>query len=119
MTNINDFDPKLLLLNDITTFSSGSAMFEISYCEEMNARYIVFNDIKYIFRKSGINKYLIFCDSDKNKKMLDNYRKIIDEIKDQILFMTEDDLFVMDRDFTRLKFKSNDDLPKKLMLQYV
>ena len=36
MTNINDFDPNLLLINEITTFNSGSTMFEISYCEEMN-----------------------------------------------------------------------------------
>ena len=40
MTNINDFDPNLLLINEITTFNSGSTMFEISYCEEMNTPYI-------------------------------------------------------------------------------
>ena len=32
-------------------------------------------------------------------------------LKDQILLKTEDDLFVMGRDFTRFKFKSDDDLP--------
>ena len=32
MTNINDFDSKLLLINEIKTFKSGSTMFEISYC---------------------------------------------------------------------------------------
>ena len=37
MTNINDFDPKLLLINKITVFSSGSTMFEISYCEESSS----------------------------------------------------------------------------------
>ena len=34
-----------------------------------------------------------------------------DHILDQILLKTEDDLFVMGRDFTRFKFKSDDDLP--------
>ena len=96
MTNINDFDPKLLLISEITIFISGSTMFEISYCEEMGAPCIVFNDIECVFRKSGINKYLIFCETERNKKILDNYTKIIDEIKDQILFITEDDLFVID-----------------------
>ena len=43
--------------------------------------------------------------------MLENYTKIIDEIKDQILFITEDDLFIMGKDFTRIKCKTNDDLP--------
>ena len=32
MTNINDFDSKLLLINEIKTFKSGLTMFEISYC---------------------------------------------------------------------------------------
>ena len=115
-TYINNFDPKLLLINNITMFNSGSTKFEISYCEENNTPYIVFNDIKYIFRKRELNKYLMFSESDKNKKMLDNYTKIIDEIKDQILFITEDDLFVMGRAYTRFKFKSNDDLPYNIKI---
>ena len=44
MTNVNDFDPKLLLINEIT-FSSESTMFESSYEKESNTPYIVFNDI--------------------------------------------------------------------------
>ena len=62
MTPINDFDPKLLLINEITTLRSGSTVFEISYFEELNTPYIVFNNIECIFRKSGIKKYLIFCE---------------------------------------------------------
>ena len=107
MTNINDFDPKLLLIYEITTFSSGSPMFELSYCEELNTPYIAFNDIEYIFRY----KHLVFCETGKNKKIVENYTKIIDEIKDQILFITKDDVFVMGNYFTGFKFKINDDLP--------
>ena len=110
MTNINNFDPKLLLLNEITTFNSGSTMFEISYCEENNVAYIVFNNIQCIFRKSGINKYLVFCETEQNEKMLKNYTKIIDELKYQILFIVED-LFGMSKDFTRFKFETDDKLP--------
>ena len=109
--NISDFDPKLLLINEVTTFHSGSTMFELSYCEELNTSYIVFNDIECIFRKSGINKYLVFCETKRNKKMLENYTKIIDKIKGQIFVITEDDVFVMGNDFTRFKFKTNDKLP--------
>ena len=111
MTNINDFDPKLLLINEITTFNSGSTMFEINYCEKSNTPYIVFNNIECIFRKSGINKYLVICENNKNEKMLSNYTKIIDELKDQILFITEDNFFVMGKYFTRFKFKTDDKLP--------
>ena len=73
MTNVNDFDPKLLLINEITTLNSGSTMFEISYCEESNTPYIVFNNIESIFRKSGTNKYLVICENKKIEKMLKNY----------------------------------------------
>ena len=111
MSNINGFDPKLLLINEITIFDSESTMFEISYCQENNVPYIVFNNIECIFRKSGINSYLVFCETEQNEKMLKNYTKIIDELKDQILFITEDNLFVMGKGFTRFKFKTDDKLP--------
>ena len=104
MTNINNFDLKLLLISEFTTFSSRSTMFELNYEKDGNTLYIAFNNIECVFRKSGINTYFVFCESDKNKEMLESYTKIIDGIKDQILFITEDDLFVMGRHFTRFKF---------------
>ena len=55
MTNINNFDPKLLLINESAVFNSGSTMYEICYDKESNTPYIVFNDIECIFRKSGQN----------------------------------------------------------------
>ena len=79
IANVNDLDPKLLLIHEITNFNSGSTMFEIIYEKESNTPYIVFNDIECIFRKSGINKYLVFCEIEKNKTILKNYTKIIDD----------------------------------------
>ena len=49
MTNINDTDPKLLLINEFTTFENGSIVFNINYCKENNTPHIVFNDIECIF----------------------------------------------------------------------
>ena len=43
--------------------------------------------------------------------MLDKYVKIIDEIKDQILFITEYISFIIGKDFMRFRFKTNDNLP--------
>ena len=111
MTNVNDFDPKLLLINEIITFNSGSTMFEISYEKESNTPYTIFNDIECFFRTIGINKYSKFCEPQKNKKMLENYTKIIDELRDQILFITEQNSFIMGKDFARIKFKTSDELP--------
>ena len=57
MTNINNFDPKLLLINEsaLIVFNSGSTMYEICYDKESNTPYIAFNDIECIFRKSDQN----------------------------------------------------------------
>ena len=53
----------------------------MSYCEENNVHNIVFDNIECIFRKTDIFSYLILSESNKNKKMLDDYVKVIDAIK--------------------------------------
>ena len=77
--------------------------------QQPNTPYILFNDIECVFRKSGKNKYLIFCKTKQNEIVLQNYAEIIDEIREQILFTTGDVAFVIDKHFTRLKFKTSDD----------
>ena len=106
MTNINDFDPEFLLVNDFKTSKNGSIVFNIAYCEENNAPHIVFNNIECIFRKSGIFTYLTFCESDKNKKMIDDYVKVIDGIKEEVLSFIdefEDEIFIMGKGFMRFR----------------
>ena len=56
------------------------------YCEENSVPDVLFSHIECIFRKSGIYSYLIFCESGKNKKMLDNYTDIVNKLKEEILF---------------------------------
>ena len=55
MANIIDFNPEFLVVNDF--------------------------NIECIFRKTDIFSYLIFSESNKNKKMLDDYVKVIDAKK--------------------------------------
>ena len=113
MTNINDFGPEFLLVNNFKSSKDGSILFNMSYCEENNVPHIAFNNIECIFRKSGVFSYLIFCESDKNKKMLDDYVKVIDGIKEEVLSFIdefEDDLLIMGKDVMRFKFKSDDNL---------
>ena len=42
--------------------------------------------------------------------MLDKYTKCIDQIKEEIFFIIEDDIFVIGKGFMRFKFKTNDNL---------
>ena len=111
MANINNFDPNILVINEFTIFENSSIIFEINYCQENITLHIVFNNIDCVFRKSCVFSYLIFCETEKNRKMLKNYTKIDDEIKNQILFVVDDDIFVMCKDFMRFRFETNDKLP--------
>ena len=82
-------------------------------CEENNVPDIVFNNIECVLRKSGVFSYLSFCESDKNKKMLGDYVKVINGIKEEVLYFIdefEDDLFILGKDFMRFKFKPDDNL---------
>ena len=56
MTNINNFDPNLLIINEISAFNSRSTMYEISYNKKCNTPYAVFNNITCVFRKRDKNK---------------------------------------------------------------
>ena len=89
-------------------------MFNLCYCEESYVPHKVFNNIECIFRKSGIYSYLNFCENDKNKKMLNNYVKIIDHIKEEIISWIndeeEDDSFNLGKDFMRFRFRTDDNL---------
>ena len=51
MTNINDFDPKLLLIDEFTMFENRSIMFDVNYCKVNNTPYVVFNNIECFFLK--------------------------------------------------------------------
>ena len=68
MINIVNIDLDLLINNDFTITKNGSIFFSISYCEEGNIPRTVLNNIECIFGKSSVFSYLIFCESDKNKK---------------------------------------------------
>ena len=110
MTNIDETDPKFFLVNDFKGCKDESIVFNMAYCEENNIPHIVFNNIECIFRESGVLSYLIFCESDKNKNMLNRYVKVIDQLKEEILSFIgeyEDDLFIMGNKDSNLKLEIN------------
>ena len=109
LMNINDIDHEYFLINDFKDCKDRSVLFDIAYCEEGSVPHIVFSNIECIFRKSGIYSYLIFCESEKNKEMLNNYIVIVDKIK-EISSVEEDEVFIMGSDFMRFRFKTNDEL---------
>ena len=76
--------------------------------------HIVFNNIECIFRKSGIYSYLIFCENIKNKDMINNYIKIINQIGDEIASwideLEDNDSVRLKTDIMKFKFRTDDNL---------
>ena len=56
-------------------------------------------------------KYLVFPSTDKNKEALKNYTELWDEVKDQIETISGVKPIKYEKDFMKIKFESNDDLP--------
>ena len=61
--------------------------------------------------KSGEYKYLIFTSTDQNGKALENYTELWNEIKEQIELISGSKVIKYGKDFIKIKFESNDDLP--------
>ena len=111
MTNILDFDPSLLNIDEVSFRGDELFMYDIKYIKilnGLNTLYLVFSNLDGYFRKSGVDKYLFFASTEKNRTMLENYTELFDEIKEQI---TGDKMFRYGKEFIKIKFRTNDDFP--------
>ena len=64
-----------------------------------------------ILKKTMEKKYLAFASTDKNKKVLEKYTKLWDEIKHHIQTINVGKSGEYDKDYMKIKFSSDDDLP--------
>ena len=72
-------DTSLLGVNQISFTNTDAAVYEIEYfknLDDVNPLYLVFNDADAYFECIDGNKYLVFARIDKNKRLLENYRKL-------------------------------------------
>ena len=112
MTNIGDFDLSLLNIDQIAFESNDSIIYDIKYIKNLNGSlYLVFNNLDAYIEESGENKYLIFASTDKNEMVLGHYTEIWDEIKEQIELVSGNKVIKYSKDFMKIKFESDDDLP--------
>ena len=126
MINIKDFDPSLLNIDKISFESTDDVIYHIEYItmksldnentDSANSLYLIFNNVDgYIecnsTEESNENKYLIFASTDKNKEVLKKYTELWDEIKNQIETISGSKPNKYWRDFIKIRFESDDDLP--------
>ena len=90
MINIKDFDPSLIKINkksykNVGIYHIGYITIKsISDCENINSvnpLYLMIGEVDGYIEENHGNKYLTFASTDKNKKVLEKYIKLWDEIK--------------------------------------
>ena len=125
--NLKDFDPNLLKIDkksykNIDIYYIGYITIKkIDDCENIysvNPLYLLVNHASgYIEEKNG-NKYLIFDSVDENKEVLKKYADVWDGIKNKIKAINGGKENDYEKDYMKIKFNSDDDLPLNKPLKF-
>ena len=120
LINLKEFDPSQLNLDKkssmdvniyyieyITTKSIGD--YENTTC--VNPLYLIINDVDGYIEENDKNKYLSFASTDNNKEVLKKYIKVLYEVKYHIQKINGDEFGEYGKDYMKIKFDSDDDLP--------
>ena len=73
--------------------------------------YLIISTVDGYIEENNEIKYLTFASTERNKKVLEKYTKLWDEIKYHIQTISADKSGEYDKNYMRVKFNSDDDLP--------
>ena len=126
IVNIKDFDSNLLEINKLSfkgvfrvsihyiryipTKSSNRVSIDRTDNDE-DYLYLFLDDVDGQIQENDGIKYLVFASSCKNKEALKNYTKLWEETKRQIEVINNDEPIKYRKDFMKIRFGSDDDLP--------
>ena len=124
MINIEDFNPNLLKIDrksykNIDIYYIGYITVKDSYYVKINSvnpLYLIISEADgYIKEKNG-SKYLVFDSANENNEVLKKYNELWDGIKNEIETIngsktSKHSSDGYDKDFMKIKFNSNDNLP--------
>ena len=77
----------------------------------VNPLYGIIGEVGGHIEENNGNKYLTFASTDKNKKVLEKYTKLCDEIKYNMQTRNSEKFGEYGKDCMKIKFNSDDDLP--------
>ena len=120
MVNIKNFDPSLIKIDQKSYKNIG--IYYIGYItirsisnyeniNSLNLLYLIIDDADGYIEENNGNKYLAFSSNDKNKKVLEKYAKLWDETKYHIQTINSGKSGEYEKDYIRIKFNSDDNLP--------
>ena len=119
MINIKDFDSSLLKIDKKSYKNIG--IYNIRYItikkiddyeniHSVNPLYLTISHASGYIEEKGINKYLVFNSTDENKELLKKYNDVFNGIRNKIKKISGDECDY-EKDYMKIKFNSDDDLP--------
>ena len=124
--DLKDFDARLLKIDKKSYKNIG--IYNIGYitikkiddCKNIhsvNPLYLLIDHASGYIEEKGVNKYLVFDSTDENKELLKKYNDVFNGIRDKIKEVSSDECDY-EKDYMRIKFNSDDNLPLKKQLKF-
>ena len=82
----------------------------------VNPLYLRIKNVNGYIEKKGLSKYLVFDSTDENKKLLERYDDVFNGIMSKIKEI--DDWLEYSKDYMKIRFSSDDNLPLNKPLQF-
>ena len=83
----------------------------------MNPLYTNITHASGYIEEKGVNKYLVFDSTDENKELIKKYNDVFNGIRDKIKEINSDECDY-EKDYMKIKFNSDDDLPLNKQLKF-
>ena len=118
--DLKDFDARLLKIdkkdyNEIDIYYIGYVTIkkigDYNNINSVNPLYLMINEMIGHFEEKNGNKYLVLDDVDENKEVLKKYEEVWEGIKKEIETINGGEKIEYGKDYMKIRFKSNDDLP--------
>ena len=124
--DLENFDAELLKIDkksykDINVYNIGYVTKKkISNCMNINSvnpLYLGITHANGYIEEKGMDKYLVFDSTDENKELLKKYNDVFNGIMSKIREI-DDDWLEYAKDYMKIKFSSDDDLPLNKSLKF-
>ena len=118
MINLKNFEPNLLKIDrksykNIGIYNIGYITIKkIDDCKNIhsvNPLYLLIDHANGYIEEKGVNKYLVFDSTDKNKELRKKYNDVFNEIRNKIKEVSSDECDYV-KYYMKIKFNSNDNL---------
>ena len=83
----------------------------------VNPLYLIIAHASGYIEEKGVNKYLVFDSTDENKELLKKYNDVFNGIRNKIKKISDDECDY-EKDYMKIKFNSDDNLPLNKPLKF-